>query len=329
MAAIVGRIISYILFVGIIALMIWGILKIVSTIQCTRRRANMYERFADKPQVPEVKQKIETYCLTTMKNYLEGLTKIETAMESQFPDYMDGIEDKTCKVYAEIQDSYIKNKTEIQEPAELEASDEDKQKLAANRLKRGAKQFEIRKKIYVAKSKVPLYECFANPSKETGDMASELEKTKDKLDEKVESVTNIFDSEDFRKRVSAVDKLRSTIGLNLMFLNETIEQLNRPPEGFEDVPNKISYADMGLPFSMTSVTETQKTYVDSIKNALNLIERMKSAPQVGTNMPQMFQQQNMLWDTINRKKKELENPPSADLDKSMDKSNKERAKKTG
>lgn len=286
----------------------------------------MYERFANKLQLPEVKQKIETYCLTAMKEILEAITKVETAMESQFPDYMDGIEDKTCKVYAEIQDSYIKNKTEMQEPTELEASDEDKKKLAANRLKRGAKQFEIRKKLYIAKTKVPLYECFTNASKETINMANELEETRNKLNEKVESVSGIFYSEEFQKRVSAVDKLRSTIGLNLMFLNDTLEQLNRPREGFEDVPNEISYAEMRLPFSMTSVTDTQKTYVDSIKNALNLFSRMKQVPQLRSDMAQMFQQQNNIWDTINLKKKELENPPGADLDKSMDKSNKERAK---
>jgi hypothetical protein len=66
--------------------------------------------------------------------------------------------------------------------------------------------------------------------------------------------------------------------------------------------------------------------VDSIKNALNLFSRMKQVPQLRSDMAQMFQSQNNIYDTLNRKKKELENPSSGDLDKSMDKSNKERAK---
>jgi hypothetical protein len=342
MAAIVGRIISYILFVGIIALMMWGIFKIISSIQCTRGRANMYERFANKPQVPEVKQKIETYCLKAMSELLEGLTKVETAMDSQFPDYIDAIEDKTCKIYAEIKDSYIKNKTEMQDPTELEASDEDRKKLTANRLKRGAVQFDFRKKLYVAKTKIPLYECFkdAEQGNETPDISTELEETKEKLDEKVESVSNIFDSDDFQKRVSAIDKLQSTMGLNQMFLNESIMEIaknrkenerkkaeyDQKKEGFEDAPTGVSYADMNLPFSMTAVTETQKSYVDSMKNAIDLIERMKKTPQVRSSMPQMFQMQNNMYDTLNQKKKELENPSDAELDKSTANSNKERAK---
>ena len=252
----------------------------------------MYEHFAVVTQTPEVKEKIENYLLQTMNSYIAQLTKISDNVQNKFPEQMDTIEDKVCKIYESVRDSFIKNKTEMQDESEMDLMDEDRAKLSKQRLKRGAQQFEIRKKLYSAQYKTPLYECFEN-------LDTELEEAKNELDAKVDELKTLNASDDFRKRIGSIDSIKTTIGFNMGFLKETLQQLQ--PEGFDNPDT--SYADMNLPFSMASVTDIQKTYVDSIRAAMTVIN---SIPVVKSDLFTLYNQENEVWDTMNKKKRELE-----------------------
>jgi len=298
--------IAYVMFVGVVVAMVCGIMFLVHSIQCIYKPANMYEHF-DAVQQPDVKEKIESHLLGSMKEYTRQITNIANTIQSKFPDQIDGIEDKTCKVYASVKDSFIKNKTEMQDTSEMDMTPEDRKKLSDRRLKRGADQFDIRKKLYVAQHKTPLYECF--------DMQNDLENAKSELDEKTEELLGFITSADFQKRTGAVDGLRATIGLNLTFLNETLQDLMKSSEGFANVLPAVSDTELGLPFSLMSVTDTQKTYVESIRKAMSVIKIVLAIPQLKSNIVALYGQQNEIWDTINAKKKELENRSAEDAKK--------------
>jgi len=172
----------------------------------------------------------------------------------------------------------------------------------------------MRKKLYVAKYKTPLHECFENPPSNAADKQVALDELKSNLDTITEGVSLFLSSDAFQSRLKSINTLQSTIGLNMSFLNETIDRLNNQKEGFEDTPPEITYADMKLPFSMNSVTETQKTYVDSIREAMMVEQRAYTMPQLQGKAQQLFNEQNTLWTTLHKKKHELENPPSEELE---------------
>jgi hypothetical protein len=137
---------------------------------------------------------------------------------------------------------------------------------------------------------------------------------KSNLDTITEGVSSFLDSDAFQNRLKSINTIQSTIGLNMSFLNEAIDQLNNQKEGFGDMPPKITYADMRLPFSMNSVTETQKTYVDSIREAIMVEQRLYTIPQLQGKAQQLFNEQNTLWTTLHKKKHDLEHPSSGELE---------------
>ena len=260
----------------------------------------MYERFTVVVQTPEVKGSIENYLLEKMNSYIAQFSTILDNIENKFPERMDSIEDRVCSIYGTVRDSFIQNKTAMQNEFELDLSTEQQNKLRERRLKLGAQQFEIRKRLYVAKRKTPIHECFINAE----DMQGRLDEAQAELDEKTESVASILNSSDFQARLKSVDTLKTSIGFNVMFLMATLMEASRPREGFEDVP---SYADMQLPFSMTSVTDAQKSYVDSIRQAQIVIKTIQNIPQLNGSIDSDYTTQNNLWNAIERKKQELQN----------------------
>jgi len=318
MARIIGSIIAYAMFVGVVVAMVCGIMFLVHSIQCIIKPVNMYEHFDDVVQQPDVKQRIESYLLGSMIGYTKQITNIANTIQSKFPDQIDGIEDKTCKVYASVKDSFIKNKTEMQDASEMDMTPEDRKKLSDRRLQRGANQFDIRKNLYVAQHKTPLYECF--------DSQNELDAAKSELDEKTEELHGFITSADFQKRTGAVDGLRATIGLNLTFLNETLRELIKSSEGFANVQQTVTDAELRLPFSLELATNIQKTYVESIRKAMSVIKSVLAIPQLRSNILVLYSQQNEIWDTINTKKKNLETMSSDDAKKMADDAKQKAAK---
>ena len=279
----------------------------------------MNEHFAEVVQTPEVKERIDDYLLKTMNSYIGQLTTILDNIENKFPERMDSIEDRVCGIYQTVKDSFINSKNEMQNESELDLPDEMKRTLSARRLKLGAQQFEVRKQLHVAQTKVPLHECFE-------DMSAVLDSAKDELDEKIESVVSTLKAPSFKSRLTSVDTLKSTIRFNIKFLTNTLLEIIRRKEGFEDVSSEMSYADMQLPFSMTSVTARQKGCVDSIREAMLVIKTIQSTTQQDGSIDRDYAAQNNLWDAIERKKQELQNKSEEESKQEIEKYKEKQAK---
>jgi hypothetical protein len=276
----------------------------------------MYERFVVVVQTPEVKERIDDYLLKTMNSYIDQLTTILDNIENKFPERMDSIEDKVCSIYQTVKDTFINSKNVMQNEFELDLPDEIKRTLSARRLKLGAQQFEVRKQLHVAQTKIPLHECFE-------DKSAMLDSAKDELDEKIETVVSTLKAPSFQSRLSSVATLKSTIRFNIKFLSNTLMEVIRRKEGFEDVS---SYADMQLPFSMTSVTARQKGCVDSIREAMLVIRTIQSTTQQDGSIDRDYAAQNNLWDAIERKKQELQNKSEEESKQEIEKYKEKQAK---
>lgn len=279
----------------------------------------MYEHFAEVVQTPEVKKSIDDYLLGKMRYCIDILTEVINMIEFKLPERIESIEDKVCNVYQTVKDTFINSKNVIQNESELDYTDAQKRALSARRLKLGAQQFEVRKELYVAQTKVPLHECFE-------DMSAVLDTAKAELDEKREIVVSTLKAPSFQSRLSSVDTLKSTIGFNIKFLFNTLLEVNRPKEGFDDVASEISYADMQLPFSMTSVTATQKGYVDSIREAMLVIKTIQSTTQLNGSIDSEIAQQDRYWNAIEQKKRELQNKSEPEQKEEIKKQNEKNKK---
>jgi len=309
-APILGSIFAYLLFVGVVVVLLLSIMFLVHSIKCITKPGNSYERFKDTPQTEETRKKIEDHLLSTMQSLIKQIDGVLEGLQTKFPEEMDNITDKTCKVYETVQDSFIKNKAEMQDSSEIELSESEREKLAQKRLSRGKEQFEGRKQLYIAKRKIPLYECFENPTQ-----GNNLEDVKTDLDLKTEELNSLLTSDVFQKRIKSIDSLKSSIGFNVMFLNESIKDLtkavkeNEEKEGFADKQTlpTVSDIELGLPFSILSANDSQKTYIESIRKAMATLKSITNMPQLASNdLDTLFKTQNELWGVLNQKKRDLE-----------------------
>jgi hypothetical protein len=128
----------------------------------------------------------------------------------------------------------------------------------------------------------------------------------------MEQIVGMLQSEDFTNRLNSLSNLAQTAAFNSLLLQDSVNQLlkQKKTEGFQDYKfSPVGYERLGLPVQLKALTETQVNYVETIRKCYGLIESFRTLPNIQNIdvFGRVYSNQISLYDTLNQKKKDLEN----------------------